>query len=343
LRRIWIDLDNSPHVPLFASFIQRLQQEGWQVKVTARNFAQTLDLVEQFGVKAVAVGKHAGKSKLKKILNLPIRAMQLISELRGFKPEIALSHGSRTQAIAAKILGVPKVTMFDYEWSEMKILGFCSSVMFCPEFISKNRLSEAGFDLKKIRFYKGLKEDMYVREFLPNPNFKAELGINQNQKLITIRPPGIIGNYHNENSEKLCRELVLKAIKSENNFVVILPKTQIERKFIDEILTTEHKATVLIPDKAINGLQLLYHSDYCFSGGGTMNREAVALGKHAFSIFTGAKGEVDEILEKSGLLTFLNTTDEVCDINFDNRVENKKHFSEDLQKQLIDLLNSILS
>ena len=121
--RLWIDLDNSPHVPLFAPLIGHLREQGWEIRVTARDFAQTLDLVAQLGVDALPVGAHAGKNKLKKVANLPVRALQLIGAVRGFRPQLALSHGSRTQAIASRLLGVPQVVMFDYEWTEMSILG----------------------------------------------------------------------------------------------------------------------------------------------------------------------------------------------------------------------------
>ncbi|MBL0333436.1 MAG: DUF354 domain-containing protein [Chlorobiota bacterium] len=341
MHRLWIDLDNSPHVPLFAPLILKLQSLGWNVKVTARNFAQTLDLVEQLSVEAVAVGKHAGKNKINKVLNLPVRAIQLINEVKSFSPTLSLSHGSRTQAIASKLMGIPIVTMFDYEWSEMKILGTLSKYMLCPDYISMQRLKEAGLPINKVIYYKGLKEDLYIHNFLPNPGFRLSIGCSESMKLIVIRPPGIIGNYHNVLSELLCKEIVLKAISNENNFVVILPKTELEKKFISKILDSKYKAKVLVPLKALDGLQLIYHSDICFSGGGTMNREAVALGKHAYSLFTGKRGAVDEELNKLGKLTFLNSNKDIENIDWNLNSKPEKYLGNNITDEIIKVLKKI--
>jgi predicted glycosyltransferase len=151
--RLWIDLDNSPHVPLFAPLIGHLRSMGWPVRVTARDFAQTLDLVEQFGMDAQAVGAHAGKNKAKKVANLPVRAIQLVSAVRSFKPDIALSHGSRTQAIASMLLGIPQIVMFDYEWTEMMILKRLARHLVCPRVLTRERLQEAGIPLEKVEWY----------------------------------------------------------------------------------------------------------------------------------------------------------------------------------------------
>src|SRR5262245_6118598 len=107
--RLWIDLDNSPHVPLFAPLIRHLKEVDWPVMVTARNFAQTLDLVEQLGIDALHVGQHAGRNKVKKVLNLPVRSAQLMKAVRPFRPQMALSHGSRTQTPAARLMGIPSI------------------------------------------------------------------------------------------------------------------------------------------------------------------------------------------------------------------------------------------
>jgi len=140
---------------------------GWPVRVTARDFAQTLDLVEQFGLDASPIGAHAGKSKVKKVANLPVRAVQLVKSVRSFKPEIALSHGSRTQAIASRLLGIPQVVMFDYEWTEMSILKRLASFLLCPRALTPERLTEACIPIEKVSWYDGFKEEMYLPEFKP--------------------------------------------------------------------------------------------------------------------------------------------------------------------------------
>jgi predicted glycosyltransferase len=309
--RLWIDLDNSPHVPLFAPLIRHLKHEGWHLIVTARNFAQTLDLVEQMGIDALHVGEHAGRNKVKKVMNLPVRTMQLISAVRSFRPEVALSHGSRTQTLAARMLGIPKIVMFDYEWTEMSIFKRFATSLLCPRAISKERLIEAGIPVEKVIWYDGFKEDLYLPEFVPDPAFRSQLGISPEKRLVTIRPPGLIGNYHDSRSEEICRRLLQQAAGDPENVLVVLPKTQVEQELVRAALPEKASATVIIPERALPGMQLLHNSDLAISGGGTMNREAALLGVPAYSMFTGRRAAIDEELARRNLLTFLETPDDI--------------------------------
>lgn len=318
--RLWIDLDNSPHVPLFAPLIRYLTAEaGWPVRVTARNFAQTLDLVEQLGVDAIPVGEHAGRSKVKKVLNLPVRTAQLLSAVRDFRPEIALSHGSRTGTLAARMLGIPSIVMFDYEWTEMSIFKRFASVLVCPRAIDERRLAEAGIPLEKVEWYDGFKEDLYLPEFRPDPGFRSSLGVSAEDLLVTIRPPGIIGNYHDPRSEAICRRLIEVAASESGRLLVILPKTRLERELVEASIPAGAPARVLIPERALPGLQLLHASDLAISGGGTMNREAALLGVPAHSMFTGRRAAIDEELARRGLLGFLEDPADVDAISWQHR------------------------
>ena len=309
--RLWIDLDNSPHVPLFAPLIGHLRSMGWPVHVTARDFAQTLDLVEQFGLDARAVGAHAGKSKVKKVANLPVRALQLVAAVRSFKPEIALSHGSRTQAIASRLLGILQIVMFDYEWTEMMILKRLARHMVCPGVLTRERLAEAGIPLEKVAWYDGFKEEMYLADFRPDPSFRVGLGVGGDERLITIRPPGLIGNYHDSRSEEICRIVIDTAARDPRNHLVILPKTRLERQLVDQALPADPLATITIPERALPGLQLLYGSNLAISGGGTMNRESALMNVPTYSIFTGKRAAVDEELARRGRLIFIDTPHDV--------------------------------
>jgi len=293
---------------------------GWPVRVTARDFAQTLDLVEQFGLDAAPVGVHAGKSKVKKVANLPVRAFQLVNSVRSFKPEIALSHGSRTQAIASRLLGIPQIVMFDYEWTEMMILKRLARHLVCPRVLTRERLTEAGIPLDKVTWYDGFKEEMYLADFRPDPGFRTAIGVGEDERLITIRPPGLIGNYHDSRSEEICRIVIEMAARDPKNHLVILPKTRLERQLVHEALPADPLARVMIPERALPGLQLLYHSNLAISGGGTMNRESALLNVPTYSIFTGKRAAVDEELERMGRLIFINTPHDTGKIEWSQRL-----------------------
>ncbi|MEO5930589.1 MAG: DUF354 domain-containing protein [Candidatus Kapaibacterium sp.] len=314
--RLWIDLDNSPHVPLFAPLIRQLRREGWDIRITARDFAQTLDLVDQLKIDAVAVGAHAGRSKLKKLANLPVRAFQLMRAVRDFRPQIALSHGSRTQALASRLLGIPQIVMFDYEWTEMSILKRFATHLVCPAALTPERLTASGIGVEKVSWYHGFKEEMYLPEFVPDPGFRASIGVGEERRLITIRPPGLIGNYHDPRSEEICRTILARAATDPANYLVILPKTRLERQLVDSALPANPAAGVLIPERALPGLQLLHYSNLAISGGGTMNRESALLGVPTYSIFTGHRAAIDEELARRGLLRFIGAPEEIDQIDW---------------------------
>lgn len=340
--RLWIDLDNSPHVPLFAPLIRHLTDDGWEVKVTARDFAQTLDLVEQFKLDAEAVGAHAGKNKIKKVLNLPVRTAQLIGAVRSFHPELALSHGSRTQTLAARVMGIPKIVMFDYEWTEMSIFKRFAAILLCPTAISKERLMEADIPIEKVRWYQGFKEDLYLPDFHPDPGFRSSLGVGDDDLLVTIRPPGIIGNYHDERSEAICGRLLQVAASNPRHLLVILPKTRLELQLVEAALPGNAQARILIPERALPGLQLLHASDLAVSGGGTMNREAALLGVPAYSMFTGRRAAIDEELARRNLLRFLESPADVDSISWRrrSRQEPREHVQHRLLYELEEMIRS---
>jgi predicted glycosyltransferase len=330
--RLWIDLDNSPHVPLFAPLIRLLRQQGAQVMITARRFAQTVDLVEQLGVDATIIGQHAGRSKVKKVLNLPVRTLQLRNAVRQFAPHLALSHGSRTQVLAARLMRVPSVVMFDYEWTEMQIFSRLATHLLCPSIIDDQRLQAAGVPLGNVSRYHGLKEHLYLPQFSPDPAFRHSLDVAPDQLLVTIRPPGLIGNYHDPRSEAICREVIRTAAANRNAVVVVLPKTRLEAALVRAALPSQAAARVVIPERALPGLQLLYHSDLAISGGGTMNRESALLGTPTWSMFTGKRGAVDEYLSAHGTLRFLESEADVGQIQWTQRPAGRndwKHHSEE--------------
>jgi hypothetical protein len=67
--KIWIDLDNSPHVPFFAPIIPELQARGFEIFLTARDSYQVVGLLKYYKIPARVIGKHSGKLKIMKLLS----------------------------------------------------------------------------------------------------------------------------------------------------------------------------------------------------------------------------------------------------------------------------------
>lgn len=305
-KKIWIDLDNSPHVPFFSPIIQELESRGYRVILTARDCAQTCGLANLAGLEYRKIGRHTGKNRMGKVAGTAFRALQLTSAVAQEKPSLAVSHGSRAQMLSAAMLNVPSIVMMDYE----HVRGFIRPTwILMPEVISSIAVR---FDPNRILKYQGIKEDVYVPFFRPAPDIKEHLGLNGGDIVATIRPPATEAHYHNPESEALFSAAVNFLGGVENVRMVIIPRNKAQEEFIRGLWPEWcDSKRIVIPEQVVNGLNLLWHSDLVISGGGTMNREAAALGVPVYSIFLGKTGAVDRYLAEKGRLTLLRNAEDV--------------------------------
>ena len=306
-KRIWIDLDNSPHVPFFKPIIDELQKRQFSVFVTVRDCFQVCGLADLHKLEYQTIGKHYGKNVFLKGIGLLIRSGQLAPAVLKYKPDIAVSHGSRSQTLLSSILGIPSIAIADYEFTQ-KIAQ--PSYIMVPELIPDSAYcSYTGSILK----YPGIKEDVYVPSFKPDPGILNELGIRKEDIVVTIRPPATEAHYHNPESEILFSAVVNLLGHNPDTRIVILPRNEKKQTALIQNTWPEWCASkkILIPEHAIDGLDLIWYSDFVVSGGGTMNREAAALGVPVYSIFRGKIGAVDRYLSDNDRLTLLTSTEDV--------------------------------
>jgi uncharacterized protein len=314
LQKIWIDLDNSPHVPFFYPIIKELKNLNYDVIVTIRDCAQTCELADLFKMNYRRIGKHHGKNLALKVGGTILRAIKLSKIMISNWPNIALSHGSRAQMLSAILLGIPSLEITDYEHAD----GFIHPKwIMMPEVLNGDSRVPNDHVLK----YPGIKEDVYVPNFNPDPTILKILGVNGSNLLVTIRPPATEAHYHNPEAEALFTEAVNYLGSINDLKMVILPRYDAQRVTIAKEWPEWHsKRKIIIPEQVVDGLNLLWHSDFAISGGGTMNREAAALGLPVYSIFRGKIGAVDRFLAKSGRLTLLES---VADVRAKIKVEKR--------------------
>lgn len=313
-KRIWIDIDNSPHVLFFSPIIKRLREDGHEVTVTARECAQTYGLLELHQISFTAIGRHYGKSLLRKVAGLAIRSIQLLHFALRKNIDLAVSHGSRSLVWTAYLLRIPCITLYDYEYVQTSLFNRLSTKVLLPELIPDEVLRSIGLDSDKVARYPGLKEEVYLDDFRPDPGIYRQLGIDRNRVLITIRPPATMAHYHNPESEKLF-QAALRSIRShEAVTAVVLPRNDEQREEVRRHDPVQ--GSLVIPEKPVDGLNLLWHSDIVISGGGTMNREAALLGVPVYSIFSGRRGAVDQALVRQGKLRFIRAAEDIEQIVF---------------------------
>jgi predicted glycosyltransferase len=300
--RIWIDLTNSPHVLVMRPVIDKLRERGHEVEVTARDFAQTLGLLQRFGIAHTAIDRHRGGRIGAKARGLAERSYALTRWARARRFDRALGHGSNDVTIAAAVLRIPSATMFDYEWATVQHNVNCrlAEVVVVPDAIPPERLYRYGAR-KKIRAYPGLKEEYYLADFEPDPGVLAALRLNPDEPIAVVRTPPAVSLYHRFENDLFAG--VLKRLRTVQT--VVLPRTPEQRAEL------ERHGGFIVPERAIDAQSLIAYADVVVSAGGTMNREAVALGTPVYTVFEGRPGAVDERLIAEGRLRRLTAPDEL--------------------------------
>jgi len=302
--RVWIDLTNSPHVLVLRPVIRALEGRGAQVQVTARDFAQTLGLLERFGIAHEAIGHHRGGRLAAKGAGLVSRSLALANWAKRRRFDIALGHGSNDITVAAKLLGIPSATTFDYEWAKVQHTVNCRLArrIVVPAAIPADRLAPYGATAAKLRHYEGLKEEYYLADFVPDAAVLAELALDAAVPLAVVRTPPAVSLYHRFEHPLFAQ--LLERLRDRAQ-VVVLPRTPEQRA---ELVAA---GGYIVPEHAIDAQSLIAYADVVVSAGGTMNREAVALGTPVWTTFEGRLGAVDEGLIADGRLRRLTRAEDV--------------------------------
>ena len=304
--RVWIDLTNSPHVLVVRPVIEALERDGHEVRVTARDFAQTLGLLRRLQIPHTAIGRHRGERLAAKAGGLALRSGALVRWARADARtarapfDIALGHGSNDVSVAAALLRIPSATMFDYEWATVQHQINCrlARAVVVPDAIPPERLDRYGAR-GKVRAYAGLKEEYYLADFEPDPAILAQLGLDRGRPIVVVRTPPEVSLYHRFENDLFAR--VLERLRdaagaTEGVQSVVLPRTPAQRAELRGV------DGFVVPEQAIDAQSLIAYADLVISAGGTMNREAVALGVPVYTTFEGRLGAVDERLIAEGRL-----------------------------------------
>ena len=308
--RVWVDLTNSPHVLVLRPLIERLRQRGHEVLVTARDHAQTQELLQRFGIPYLPVGHHGGGRLSGRAAAFASRSRALFAFAKRNGPfAIALGHGSVELNFVARLLGIPATTAFDYEFARLQHHLNCrlARTVVVPELIPAERLRPYGA-LPKLARYPGLKEEYYLADFTPNPAVLEELRIDPQRPLVVVRTPPTGALYHRFESPLFAALLELLASRARDGGlqVVVLPRGANQREAL------AGRAELIVPERAVDAQSLISYASLVISGGGTMNREAVALGTPVATTFQGRLGAVDEALIKEGRLRRCRTAEELA-------------------------------
>jgi uncharacterized protein len=297
--RVWIDMTASAHPLVFRPLVELLRARGDEVEITARDYAQTLQLIEQHGMTATVIGHHGGRSRLGKARQMRARLGALRGWARKRDFDLALAHGSHELTMTARRLGIPSATTFDYEWAWLQHQLGCRAAtrVVVPESIPPERLARYGTRPPKLRQYPGLKEEYYLADFEPDAAVLDAFAIDPQRVLVVLRPPPDVSLYHRHSNPLFPQTLAhLGSLDSVQAFV--LPRTDDQRDYVRSLALP----SVIVPEQAVDAQSLIALSDLVVSAGGTMNREAAALGVPVYTTYGGRLGGVDEALIRQGRL-----------------------------------------
>jgi predicted glycosyltransferase len=332
--RVWIDMTASAHVLVFRPLIRILRGRGDDVELTARDYAQTLQLLELHGLEAEVIGRHGGRSRLGKARQLTHRLGALRRWAKGRDFDIALAHGSHELTLTARRLGIPSATTFDYEWAWLQHQLGCRAAtrVVVPESIPLERLSTYGARPPKLLQYPGLKEEYYLADFEPDVSALERFGVDPARVLVVLRPPPDVSLYHRHSNPLFPQTLDFLG-RHEEVSAVVLPRTEEQREFVRRL----ELPSVTLPQRAVDAQSLIALADVVVSAGGTMNREAAALEVPVYTTYGGRLGGVDETLIRQGRLVPL-TDPRALDLR--KRADAR---GERIRRDPVDLLELLLS
>jgi predicted glycosyltransferase len=307
--RVWIDISNSPQVPFFRPLISLLEDRGHDVSVTTREYAQTVDLLALHGITHEVVGpRHGGAGRAGKGRAMAgrLRSLRQFAKRRSF--DLALSHASHELPLVARSLGVPSAYAFDYEFARTQHGLGCRAArrVVVPDAIPQERLDRLGARSSKVRRYPGLKEEYSLHGFTPDPSVLDELGLDRERVVVVVRTPPEVSLYH-RHGNPLFADTLERLGSDRGVSAVVLPRTAEQ----GDAIRGRKLPSLLVPERAIDALSLVALSDLVVSAGGTMNREAVALGVPVYTTFAGRLGAVDELLVREGRLRILGSPSEL--------------------------------
>jgi len=309
--RVWFDLSNSPHPLLFAPVVRSLQERGHDVGITARDNAQTAELTLARWPDAQIVGGESPKARAAKARMVAARVRALRRWASSYHPDVAVSHNSYAQIVAARTLRLPIVTAMDYEGQPLNHLAFrLADVILIPDALRDAGVRRQGASPRRTRFYDGFKEEIYLGDFDPDPDVSASfVAPGEGRRLVVMRTPPSRAVYHRFGNA-LFSEAIDTLCADESTVVVVLPRYPEQRRELQAL----GYANLRVAEHALDSRSLMYSADLVVGAGGTMTREAALMGVRTYSVFAGEQPAVDRALERRGLLRRLERAGDLASI-----------------------------
>lgn len=329
--KIWFDCTNTPHVHVVLPIINHLKKDH-EIIITARDFSETVSLLEQFGIQPLVFGSHKGKSKTRKSIGLIIRSLNLHLRLPNY--DLSFAPGGNYTSLVSFFRKKPSIVFSDNDIS-FKYLAyrFGTDFIFPKTFLISDSIRKNKKEKKHIHFFNGYKEEIYLAGFKPDPEFLENTPF---QNFITIRPENLKASYISPDCKTIVPELF--SFFSEEN-ILYLPRYREEAKY------AEGHPNIFIPEEPLNGLDICHYSKAILTGAGTLAREAAMMGTPAISFFPGKKLlSVDkELINQKRVFHSRNPEEIFQYVNKSHKNEHSHIHNNEVLTEFLTIIDSIIT
>ena len=287
--------------------IRALERRGARVDVTARDFAQTLGLLERFGIAHEAIGHHRG-GRLRGEGRSGWRRARSRSRTgpRGSAstPRSATARTtSRSRPSCSASRARRRSTTSGRPSSTTSTAG-SRGASSCPDAIPPERLAPLRRDGgEAARATRGSRRSTTWRTSSPTRRCSTSSGSTRRAPLAVVRTPPAVSLYHRF-EHPLFGAAARRGCASRR-------RSSSSRARPSSAPSWSTAGGYVVPERAIDAQSLVAYADLVVSAGGTMNREAVALGTPVWTTFEGRLGAVDERLIAEGRLRRLERAEDV--------------------------------
>jgi predicted glycosyltransferase len=281
------------------------------VLITARDNAQTAPLALERWPEAEVIGGQSPRAKPAKVRAIGRRIVDLRRWAARTRPDVALSHNSYAQIVAARARRMPVVTTMDFEHQPANHLAFrLADTVVVPEVLPIGALKRHGARPSKVIRYPGLKEELYVGDFEPDATILQKVGLAARPRtVVVLRTPPSRAVYHPAGNPLF--DAVLRSLTAHDETVCLALTRHPEQVAAIERLRL---GNCIVPREAIDSRSLIYAADAMIGAGGTMTREAALMGIPTWTLFAGQVPAVDRWLEGQRLLTRLADASQLAEL-----------------------------
>jgi predicted glycosyltransferase len=219
--------------------------------------------------------------------------------------------------------------MMDYEHQPANHLAYrLADRVIVPECYPERELRKQGA-AKKSRRYAGFKEEITLAGFVPDPNFRKELDVEDDVVLAVARPAAEGALYHRHRNEIF--DQVLEHLVAGGATVLLTPRNKPQAE-------AYARRGVRVLANAVDGRNLLAASDLVVGAGGTMTREAALLHVPTYSLFSGRPAAVDAALAGVTPLRYVREPGEIRSIEVKRKSSEAPAPDETPIRRMVDLI-----